>query len=134
MVDEEDCGICGLLLNDKYSYKMSCNHTFHYECLMKTFIKNKEWTSKNTTNACPYCRSEVEYLPIINGLKKAVYGVHTNKTSELIYLNDCIKSKNNKCKHILTRGKNKDNQCAKFCLLGENYCKIHLKNKKQIQI
>ena len=58
MVDEEDCGICGLSLNDKYSYKMSCNHTFHYECLMKTFIKNKEWTSKNTTNACPYCRSD----------------------------------------------------------------------------
>ena len=36
---DEDCGICGLPLTDKYSYKISCNHMFHYECLTKTFSK-----------------------------------------------------------------------------------------------
>jgi hypothetical protein len=122
---DEDCGICGLPLTDKYSFKMSCNHTFHYECLIKTFSKNK--IHNQSKNNCPYCRSHVQYLPVVNGLKKAVYGVHTGQYSELSYLNKCIKNKTTKCKHILTRGKNKGNECGKNCLLGENYCKTHLK-------
>lgn len=123
---EEDCGICGLPLTDKYSYKMSCNHIFHYECLLKTFSK-KPYTVNNSKNNCPYCRTPVKYLPIVNGLKKAIYGVHTGQYSELAYLNKCIKTKPIKCKHILTRGKNKGDECGKNCLLGEKYCKTHLK-------
>ena len=123
---DEDCGICGLPLTDKYSFKMSCNHTFHYECLMKTFSK-KKLNNKYSKNNCPYCRSDVQYLPIVNGLKKAVHGIHTGQYSELSYLNKCIKTKTTKCNHILTRGKNKGNECGKNCLLGEKYCKIHLK-------
>ena len=34
---------------------------------------------------------------------------------------------NNKCSFILTRGKNKGNQCSKYCFLGYDYCKIHYK-------
>ena len=35
--EQEDCGICGCNLNDKFSHTLKCNHTFHYECLMKSF-------------------------------------------------------------------------------------------------
>ena len=34
-----------------------------------------------------------------------------------------------KCEHILTKGKNKGNQCSKNCRLGYDYCTTHSKNK-----
>ena len=37
-LEEEECAICGILLKDKYSYTLNCNHKFHYECLMKSFM------------------------------------------------------------------------------------------------
>ena len=122
MCEEEDCGICGISLNDKYFHQMSCNHKFHYECLIKTFSNN----SKNSKNNCPYCRSEIGHLPIVNGLKKVIMGIHTDSILHLNYLNELVKSKNSKCKYTLSRGKNKGNECGKNCALGYGYCKIHL--------
>ena len=37
MGETGDCGICGLSIDDKFSHTLICNHTFHYECLIKTF-------------------------------------------------------------------------------------------------
>jgi len=130
--EEEDCGICGLSFNGKYSYQMKCNHKFHYECLMKTFKKSK-LSAKYTHNNCPYCRNAVEFLPIVSGLKKAVMGVHSNNYQDLKSLNESLKSNNYKCKFTLSRGKNKGNECSKSCSLGFEYCKTHITSiqKKQ---
>ena len=124
-MSEEDCSICGLKLLDKYSHNLQCNHIFHYECLMKTFIRSKMY--KSNTNSCPYCRETCGYLPIVNGLKKIFIGVHVSNAKELISM---IDHKNTPCQFILTRGKNKGNQCSKNCFLGYDYCKVHKKSMK----
>tara|TARA_E500000178_G_C16974305_1_gene732544 strand:- start:31 stop:414 length:384 start_codon:yes stop_codon:yes gene_type:complete len=125
---EEECGICGLNIDDKFSYTLNCQHKFHYECLMKTFQNTPKYKNKDFNN-CPYCRNKSEFLPLVNGLKKVIPGVHTYNTSSEVMkkkeeLND---NYNIKCQHILIRGKNKGNVCSKNCLLGYTFCKTHYK-------
>ena len=119
----EECGICGLELNDKFSHTLSCNHIFHYECLMKSFQSIHK--HKKEYNHCPYCREKYEYLPLINGLKKVIPGVHCNtfgsNESKALLKSDYSK----RCEFILTRGKNKGSVCNKTCSLGYTYCKTH---------
>ena len=78
-MSEEDCGICGLELSEKFSYELNCKHVFHYECLMKSF--NNTSYNKKCSNICPYCRSNSPHLPLINGLKKVIPGVHCGISS-----------------------------------------------------
>ena len=106
----ELCGICGLDIDIEYKYTLpTCNHTFHYECLLKSLIHN--YSEKK----CPYCRTNVPLLPVVNGLKKLYPGIH-DVNSEL---------NNVKCNHILIKGKRKGELCNKNCKLGYNKCKIH---------
>ena len=64
-------------------------------------------------------------------MKKVVPGIHCsfydfkNKKEEL-------KGYQIKCKHVLTRGKRKNEQCGKNCQLGFQYCGIHMKSLKKI--
>lgn len=118
--EEEDCSICGLKLNEKYQYKLQCNHVFHYECLLKTFVHSKNsYYSGKYTNKCPYCRSKCEFLPVINGLSKVREDIHYKyEKPELISV---------PCKAILQKGKNKGNKCDKKCMLGYEYCGLHKK-------
>lgn len=129
-MSEEDCGICGLEINDKFSYTLDCGHAFHYECLMKTF--NSVSYNKKCSNICPYCRKHSEYLPLVNGLKKVVPGVHCNILGhEIEYKNKLLKEKySQKCGYTITKGKNKGNACGKNCMLGYGYCKTHLEKMK----
>ena len=60
--EEECCGICGELMKNKFVYNLPCNHTFHYECILKTLK-----TSKSVCNKCPYCRKSFELLEPVNG-------------------------------------------------------------------
>ena len=122
-MSDEECSICGLELKDKYTYELNCNHKFHYECLMKSFMNTSKLNNKNNKNNCPYCRSSKNYLTVINGVKK-VYP-HIHNVDDNYILSYQVK----KCEHILTRGKNKGNQCSKNCKLGNNYCSVHSKNK-----
>jgi len=122
--NDDDCSICGLNLKDKYQYKLPCNHPFHYECLLKTFTPTKQYQ----INHCPYCRVKCGYLPIVNGLKKITIGVHG--TSSELFAPGKSEIKNEPCKAILQKGKNKGNICNKHCLLGFEYCGLH---KKYIQ-
>jgi len=115
-----DCSICGLNLKDKYQHKLSCNHIFHYECLLKTYqsIKKNDYKHRN---CCPYCREKSQLLPVINGLKVISKGIHYHSENEKPELK-CIP-----CKAILQKGKNKGNVCKKKCLLGFEYCGLHKK-------
>ena len=36
------CSICGEDIDNKYKFTTECNHTFHYECLMNSFIYQKK--------------------------------------------------------------------------------------------
>ena len=118
-----ECSICGLDLKDKFYHELKCMHSFHYECLGKTFMI--------ASPRCPYCRQTVDYLPLANGLKKVVPGIHCNHGHTTIFtlkkqeLKECYSEP---CKHILIRGKNKGNKCNKNCILGYEHCKSHKKD------
>ena len=66
-MNNEDCSICGLDINEKYKVKLSCGHIFHYECLLKTFLYLKKSNIYNHkyVNSCPYCRKKCGLLPIV---------------------------------------------------------------------
>ena len=57
-IETEDCGICGLSIDDKFSYTLACNHTFHYECLMKSFQNTPKY-KKNIA----YLHSDERLMP-----------------------------------------------------------------------
>ena len=63
------------------------------------------------TNNCPLCRQNIELLPVVNGLKKLIRGIHY--TSEE-YKNE-LNYENKPCKHILKSGKNKGQTCNCNC-------------------
>tara|TARA_Y100000817_G_C16798594_1_gene518575 strand:- start:720 stop:947 length:228 start_codon:yes stop_codon:yes gene_type:complete len=72
-------------------------------------------------NHCPYCRSDKNLLPVVNGVKKIVLGIHD------IDPNDVSTYKIQKCQKVLTRGKNKGKQCSRNCKLGFDFCGMHMK-------
>jgi hypothetical protein len=130
-MSEEDCGICGSDLNEKFNYSLQCNHVFHYDCLMKSF-SNISY-NKKYSNFCPYCRKNSDHLPLVNGLKKVIPGVHCGVLGyEIDIKKKELKEKfNHKCEFTLKRGKNKGNHCGKTCILGYGYCKSHLEQMKK---
>ena len=109
-----NCSICGEEKTTQFTHKLKCGHEFHYQCLFLSFKSMK-------TNNCPYCRRGNNYLPIVNGIKKIYPGIHNMEEADE-YINQ-------KCKYVLTRGKNKGKRCSRNCLLGEEYCRTHSKNK-----
>jgi len=119
-IEPEDCAICGICLEDKYSHKLKCGHSFHYECLLKTYkcCAYKKY--------CPYCRMKCDSLPLINGLKGVLMGIHCNSEINL-YQIDLKENYNKKCNHTLKRGKNKGKDCGKNCKLGYYVCNSHFK-------
>ena len=121
---EEDCAICGLALSEKYPHKLDCGHSFHYECLMKSFGNYNVEKNRN----CPYCRKKTNYLPLIYGLKKIIPGIHCS-FYELKDKKEELKEYQIKCNHVLTRGKRKHEQCGKNCKLGYQQCGLHHKSQ-----
>lgn len=130
-----ECAICGSPLSESYTHKLSCGHSFHYECLLKSFkLKNSNYSyyKKNTNNSCPYCRSSHNILPVVNGLKKIDIGIHI-KPSEFyndkglgtMYDKNLKNIQNVPCKAILKKGKRKGEVCGKACKLGSYYCGSH---------
>ena len=117
----DDCAICGLPLNEKYCHELTCKHVFHYECLVKTFKSSFHSTSYK--RRCPYCRSQTNYLPIINGLKKIEIGIHAPDYEKCYNMQQ--NHSNIQCKHVLKKGKRKGEECGKNCKLGYEYCASH---------
>ena len=113
-MEEDLCSICYDPLHKQFSHTLSCNHTFHYECLYKSF--KEDWL-----NMCPYCRSENNKLPIVNGIKKIYPNIHNTENIDTY--------KNIPCNYIIQRGKNKGTICNKNCMYGEYQCTRHIKKK-----
>ena len=119
--DLEECSICGLGLNEKYSITLNCNHTYHYECLLCSFSEIKKNSVKyNYVNRCPYCRQSCGLLPVVNGLAKIIPMIHYKINDNQPEYEEI------RCKGVLKSGKNKGNVCNKKCQLGYEYCKRHL--------
>ena len=122
------CDICGDLLNDKCVIKLNCNHSFHYECVMKSFQ-----CEKKKMNSCPLCRQTHGLLPVVNGLTKVTRGIHYIDYKNIPELN------NTPCSTLLKSGKRKGEPCNAKCMLGMTVCKRHhlstLKqsNKKEVK-
>lgn len=112
--NKEDCSICGECLEDEFKHALKCYHTFHYNCLFLSFKNLKN-------NNCPYCRGQNNLLPLVNGIRKVIPTIH-----ELNDIDD-FNYESKPCNAILKRGKNKGNECGKFCKLGYNKCRMHNK-------
>lgn len=52
--DNQDCSICLEKISNVF-YKTTCDHLFHYNCIKKWFITNKNIT-------CPYCRKKQDNI------------------------------------------------------------------------
>ena len=108
------CDICGDLLNEQCTVILKCNHSFHYECVFKSFQQEKK-----KQNACPLCRQIHGLLPIVNGLSKLTHGIHYIEHSSKPDLD------NKPCNVILKSGKRKGDPCNASCMLGLHTCKRH---------
>tara|TARA_B110000285_G_C15070484_1_gene587626 strand:- start:644 stop:1030 length:387 start_codon:yes stop_codon:yes gene_type:complete len=114
----EICNICGDYLNNKLIYTTKCNHVFHYECLQKS-LQN----SFDKHNSCPLCRQNIDLLPVVNGLKKLIRGIHYTS----IEYKNSLNYINTPCNHVLKSGKNKGQVCNRNCKIGYNVCSKHFK-------
>ena len=111
----EDCAICGESLDSKYKQRLSCNHEFHYECILKTFL-----TQRRSSLKCPYCRCSSGKLPLVNGLKKLHKGIHYDGEYPETY-------SSHKCTATIKSGKRKGMECGLNCQLGYDKCSRHQK-------
>ena len=110
--EELDCDICGEPHKCKYVHTLKCNHSFHYECIMKSYI-----ASRDKYNQCPLCRKKQGCLPLVNGLPKLIRGIH--------YMDECPEYNAGSCNAILKSGKRKGLECGSKCVLGFNVCNRH---------
>ena len=110
--EELDCDICGEPHKCKHVHTLKCNHSFHYECIMKSYM-----SSRDKFNQCPLCRKKQGCLPIVNGLPKLIRGIH--------YMDECPEYNAGTCNAILKSGKRKGLECSSKCMLGLNVCNRH---------
>ena len=110
--EELDCDICGEPHKCKHVHTLKCNHSFHYECIMKSYM-----SSRDKFNQCPLCRTKQGCLPIVNGLPKLIRGIH--------YMDECPEYNAGTCNAILKSGKRKGLECGSKCVLGFNVCNRH---------
>ena len=116
MSDEEICcDICGDPHKLKYVQTLKCNHSYHYECILKAFMCDKK-----KHNQCPLCRQSHGLLPLVNGLPKLVKGVHYMDLTKGLPKYECTP-----CNSTLKSGKRKGLQCGSKCMIGFTMCKRH---------
>ena len=127
MTEEICCDICGDPHSLKYVQTLKCNHSYHYECIMKAFMCDRK-----RSNQCPLCRQSHGLLPLVNGLSKLVKGIHYIDLTKGLPKYECIP-----CDSILKSGNRKGSQCGSKCMIGFTMCKRHhtakLKNDKKIK-
>ena len=102
------CGICYLDSN-LYSTTLRCKHKYHWACIKKYII-----TNKSINKVCPYCSNYFELKQIEK--KCAICNKLTFYDSK-----KCKLHLKKKCSYILKSGKNKGNNCSKYCLNNINF-------------
>ena len=119
----KECYICGETDKYKYFHTLCCGHSYHYDCIMQTFIHDTDTSGQKNINDnyCPYCSKEVGILPIINGLPNIIKGIHYGIYEKKPHMNKIL------CNGIISSGKNKGKKCNRNCIIGYNYCKLHKK-------
>ena len=110
---EDYCEICGEDSNQKYVHTLPCGHSYHYECIQKTFQYDR-----TKRNKCPACRKPSNLLPIVNSLPRLILNIHYYGTSPPSYTST-------RCEEVLKSGKRKGCACNAKCMLGFNICKRH---------
>ena len=116
-MSEECCDICGDPQKEKYMFTLQCGHSFHYECIMKSFQCDRN----KYANKCPLCRQPHGLLPIVNGLPRLIYRIHYDSYPP-------PKQEDIRCVEILKSGKRKGEPCGSRCMIGMNMCKRHHKS------
>jgi len=116
--EEKECMICGLSLSVGITECLPCSHSYHYECLMKTYQMTMR-SNHNHRNRCPYCRKPSGYLSLVNGLNKPCKGIHYQFGTPVPEYTPI------RCQHVLQRGPRKGECCLKKCQLGYTTCKSH---------
>ena len=104
--EDLDCDICGESHKCKYVHTLKCNHSFHYECIMKSYVSSRE-----KYNQCPLCRTKQGLLPLVNGLPKLIRGIHYTTPNP-------PPNTSTRCKVLLKSGKRKGFECGSKCILG----------------
>lgn len=116
--EEPCCDICGDEMREKAVHKLLCGHSYHYECLMKSFQ-----TERKASNQCPLCRRTVGLLPVVNALPRLIRGVHVPLYPTDQYLLPSLQCE--PCSVTLKTGKRKGDCCGSKCMLGMSTCKRH---------
>jgi hypothetical protein len=111
------CDICSdsLSVIETDNIKLSCNHTFHLQCIMT-------WFSQYHGKICPYCRTVSELIPWRKEWNKKYFN------SDIFYIpNHLMKesvtnnSNNGYCKGVILNG----NQCKHYGKVY-GYCMTHM--------
>lgn len=111
MIKEEDiCYIC-YDVNNENSIQLKCNHTFHYDCILSSFLREPR--------LCPYCRQIHGYLT----LKKNMTPIQNIHKEFGITLYSPFYYEPIKCKGILKSG----HSCNFKPKFKSNYCGKHQK-------
>ena len=116
-MEEPICDICADPQKDKFMYTLKCGHSYHYECIMKSFQRDRK-----RNNQCPLCRQSHGLLPVVNALPRLLYGIHFSEYPVP------AKPEDIRCVEILKSGKRKGECCGSKCMIGLNMCKRHHKS------
>ena len=128
--NENECPICYDVLDDTTEI-LKCNHKFHYNCIMKTYMHQLDKSSM-PFRECPFCRNlggELTGRPGTIPIK----GIHKNYNAFL----DSIKNldgeellkyfNDGKCYAIVKNGDNKGLQCKSASKPNSKFCGRHHK-------
>ena len=69
---EKFCEICASEMTER-CVTLDCGHKFHYDCLFYSIFKNNNYKIKNNkvknnNLQCPYCRYNLNFIPLIEGV------------------------------------------------------------------
>ena len=107
---------------DDVVLKTNCNHYFHYNCLLES-IKSKKTYYSHSRQECPYCRSQIGWLPKLNDNHQLLKHVH-KEYYNMTYKPTAV------CQAIVKSGKKKGLICGcKVKTIGGILCGRH-KNYK----
>ena len=76
---EEECSICLQVITDTNKCTLSCNHTFHADCIINSIIHK---------NKCPLCRINIVSNPSFTEYSKIKKNL-TIMTNRFCHLHEC---------------------------------------------